>query len=91
MKLIPGQPALDLVLAAKDDGQTAAGLLQKVLGEIELRVGKEGRTRHLLAIDEAPLALVADKSTKIPDQAPERLAIVDRPAMEFCIAGESFS
>jgi len=52
---------------------------QQVLGEIEPRVGKELRARHVVAVDQVPLTLVPDDAAIIPNEIPEIRAMRDRP------------
>ncbi len=71
------------VLAAKDERIrriVAATRGEQVLGEIEARVRKPARARHLVPVDERAFAALADDAREIPDRAPERLALVVRPA-----------
>ena len=42
-----------------------------ILGEIEARIRKEPRAGHLVAVDEAALALLANHIAEIPDQVPK--------------------
>ena len=63
-------------------------LAQQVFGEVQPRVGKERRARHPVAVDKHAFALLADDAAEIPEQAPEILAVVDRPAVQLGIGGE---
>ena len=64
---------------------------EQVLGEIQARIGEEFRARHKVRILENAMALVADDAAKIPDQAPEILAVIDRPAVKLGIGREGRS
>ena len=88
LQLVPGQPVGDLVLAAEDQRVARAGRLQQVLGEIDLGVGEKLRARHLVAVDQAARALVADDAAIIPDQVPEFGAVGDRPGVQLAVIFE---
>jgi hypothetical protein len=85
-QLVPRQHTFNLVLAAEDDRLRAAALLQEVFREVQLRVGEELCARHLVAVDQHPLATLADDAAIIPDERPEGLAVVDRPVVEGPVA-----
>ncbi len=80
----------ELVLAAED--QRVAGVVgrapgEQVLGEVQARVGKPSGARHPGRIDERALAARADDAGIVPDFAPERLALLVRPAPERGVIG----
>ena len=87
-QFVPGQPALDLVLAAKDDG--VAGRRAGAAGSRRSSAWHRGRTRarHAVAVGEHASAAFADHAAEIPDQAPEAGAVLDRPAMQVGVGRE---
>ena len=89
VELAPAQPAADLVLAPEDDGVAIVGAPQQVLRVVQPRVGEEGRAGHPVAVDQDPLALVADHAAEIPDRRPEALQVGDRPAVEIVVPLEA--
>jgi len=88
-ELVPGERlARDALVVEEERGRIALAR-QQVLGEIELRVGKEFRARHPVAIGENAFALLADDAAKIPDRVPEGFDMVDRPSMKRRVIREA--
>ena len=82
------EAALHAVLAPKDDRFGGVIPPQKVLGKIELCVGKKMGARHAVAVSQATAAFVADHAAKIPNQVPKAAAILDRPGVQFGETGK---
>ena len=79
------------VFAAKN--QCIAGIVgrpagEQVFREVEAGVRKPSRARHPVAVDERALAAGADNPGVIPQRAPERFLVGDRPAPERRVVGE---
>ena len=71
-------------LVPEDEGVAAVAAPQKVLREIEPRLGEPVRAGHLVAVDEHRRALArSDHAAEIPRVGPELLGMVDRPAVEL--------
>ena len=72
----------------KTSASPSPRLRQQVLGEVQLRVGEEAGAGHPVAIVEHARALVADDAAEIPDEVPERLAVLDRPGVQRVIVAQ---
>src|SRR5487761_370770 len=89
VQLGPGQPPSHLVLAAENQRIAGVALAQQVLGVIELRRRKEARARHAVAIGQHRRSRLADHAAPFPSQAPESVAVLDRPAVQAGEIGEA--
>jgi hypothetical protein len=59
--------------------------VEQILGVVERASGEPARTGHAIAVDENPVAGLADHARVIPQRAPERVAPIDRPAPQRVI------
>ena len=83
VELGPGELAPAPVLAAEDDGGRAVAAAQQVLGVVQPRVREPARPRHRGRVLEHRLGPAArHHAARVPDLAPERVRLVDRPAPE---------
>ena len=86
VQLPPAHRPAPAVLGGGDDGRLVGAAAQEVLGEVEPRVREVAGAVHSVALDEDPLALVADDAAPVPHRAPEQLLLLDRPAPEGVVA-----
>ena len=82
VEVAPRQSRLDPIFAAKDERVGIVVTAKHVLGIVETGVGEEPRSRHLVEVGRAALALLADNRAEVPDEVPEGRGVLDRPAVE---------
>ena len=88
-KLVPGEPPLDLVLAAEDDRGLGASRPKQVFGEIQPRVGEEARLAHrvaVAAIRRPPFSPMTPQKSQTRSQ--NAAGVADRPGVQRLVGGE---
>ena len=63
---------------------------EQILGEIQPRVGKESRARHLLEIVDDAVAAFAADAAEVPHGAPEVRRAIDRELVERGVVGNRY-